>query len=249
MKVSSIDISKTAILLDIDGTLLDIAPTPDAVHVPATLRKTLGLLQQRAEGALALVSGRPLRSIDLLFAPLRLAAVGGHGAEIRVDPNAPICGRVTPLLEPEIRKLLVAIGDKLPGIIVEDKDYSIALHYRTVPYKQEAVEDAVAAVYGDLSPDSVEVLHGKRVIEVKKAGFNKGTAIRDLMTHPPFANRKPIFIGDDQTDEAAFAVMPDYDGVAISVGRQVRGVAEYFEAPSDVRRWLRDLAEGHAIRA
>lgn len=243
MKLNSIDIGKVAILLDVDGTLLDIAPTPDAVHVPATLRKTLATLQQRTGGALALVSGRPLRSIDLLFAPLRLSAVGGHGAEIRTSPEATIEGRKRPLLDPEIRKKLLAIGSKVPGIIVEDKDYSVALHYRLVPDKQEAVEDALAVVYDELPPGSVEILHGKRVIEIKKAGFNKGTGLRDLMAHPPFAGRRPIFVGDDKTDEAAFAVVPEYDGLAISVGRQVSGVAEHFEAPSDVRRWLHDLAK------
>jgi trehalose 6-phosphate phosphatase len=243
VKLNSIDFGKVAILLDIDGTLLDIVSRPHDVRVPPMLRKTLAKLQERTGGALALVSGRPLRDIDEIFSPLKLPAVGGHGAEIRTSPNAPIEDRKPPLLDPQVRKRLVAIAHPEDGVIVEDKGYSVALHYRLAPDKQGAIEDAVAAICEELPPGSVEILHGKSVIEIKKAGFNKGTALRDLMAHLPFAGRRPIFIGDDKTDEAAFAVLPEFNGLAISVGRMVPGVAERFEDPSDVRRWLRDLAK------
>ncbi|MEX0841442.1 MAG: trehalose-phosphatase, partial [Xanthobacteraceae bacterium] len=154
--------------------------------------------------------------------------------------------RKPPLLDAKTRNRLAELAELGPGIIVEDKGYSVALHYRLAPDKQGAIEDAVAAVCGDLPPKSVEILHGKAVIEVKKAGFNKGTALRDFMSHPPFRGRRPIFVGDDRTDEAAFAVVPEYDGLAISVGRMVPGVAERFETPGDVRRWLERLAKGHS---
>lgn len=243
MKLDSLDIDKVAILLDIDGTLLDIALTPHDVRVPPTLRKTLAKLQECTGGAIALVSGRPLSDIDLIFAPLRLSAVGGHGAEVRPSPNGQVNGQEPVALEKEIRRRFADIARLSEGIIVEDKGYSIALHYRLAPDKQRAIEDAVAAIYADLPPGSVEILRGKSLIEIKKVGFNKGTALRDLMSYPPFAGRRPIFVGDDLTDEAAFAVVPEFDGIAISVGRMVPGVAQRFETPSDVRRWLERLVK------
>ena len=243
MKLDFLDLRKMAFLLDIDGTLLDIALTPHDVRVPPSLRKTLAKLQDCTGGALALVSGRPLSDIDLIFSPLHLSAVGGHGAEIRPKPNGHVDGGSAPHLEKEVRRRFADIARISEGIIVEDKGYSIALHYRLAPDKQRAIEDAVAAVCADLPPQSVELLCGKSLIEIKKVGFNKGTALRDLMSRAPFAGRRPIFVGDDKTDEAAFAVIPEFDGIAISVGRMVPGVAERFEAPSDVRRWLDRLTK------
>jgi trehalose 6-phosphate phosphatase len=242
VKLDSIDPSQVAILLDVDGTLLDIALTPHDVRVPSTLRKTLAKLQERTNGALALVSGRSLSDIDLIFAPLKLSAVGGHGAEIRVSPNSKANGTPSRFLDRKTRSRLIEVAEVDEGVIMEDKGYSVALHYRLAPDKKRAIEDAVAAICGELPEGAVEVLPGKAVIEIKKSGFNKGTALRDLMAHAPFAGRKPIFVGDDVTDEAAFAVVPEFDGMAISVGRMVPGVAQRFEAPSDVRRWLEHIA-------
>jgi trehalose 6-phosphate phosphatase len=99
----------------------------------------------------------------------------------------------------------------------------------------------VEAIRADVP--ALEVLAGKAVVEIKNFAFDKGTAIRELMQHAPFAGRKPVFVGDDKTDEAAFKVLPEFDGIAISVGRMVPGVATRFEAPSDVRRWLEDLCK------
>jgi trehalose 6-phosphate phosphatase len=243
VQLDSLDIHQVAILLDIDGTLLDIAPTPHDVRVPTTLRRTLAKLQASTGGALALVSGRSLRDIDLIFSPLQLSAVGGHGAEIRLLSNGKASQEVLPL-DKKLRSRFAAIAESGDGIIVEDKGYSLALHYRLVPEKQRAIEDAVAAICADLPTAFVEVLPGKSVLEIKKIGFNKGSAIQYLMSHPPFAGRRPIFVGDDKTDDAAFAVLPEFNGVAISVGRMVPGVTQRFEAPTDVRRWLERIVEG-----
>jgi trehalose 6-phosphate phosphatase len=237
------DLRTSALLLDIDGTLLDIAPSPHEVKVPPALLATLACLRQQTAGALAFVSGRSVSDIDVIFAPLQLTAVGGHGAEIRrlVDGKVTQDG-VAPLAEP-LRARIRAIGDK-PGIVVEDKGYSIALHYRRAPEKRQAIHDAVEAIRSELPPNCVEVLAGKAMVEIKKAGFNKGTAIRELMRHPPFAGRRPIFVGDDVTDDAAFAVMPELGGLAMSVGRIAPGAARRFEAPADVRRWLARICKG-----
>lgn len=241
MPLSSIDPRTHAILLDIDGTLLDIAPTPHQVRVPTSLRKTLKTLQERTDGALALVSGRALSDIDLLFSPLQLSAVGGHGAEVRLLNGHAKTEGTSPLDE-ELRRRLGAIAKMGDGIILEDKGYSLALHYRLAPDRKRAIEDAVNAICKDLPPATVEVLPGKAVIEIKKVGFNKGTALRALMAQKPFAGRRPVFVGDDTTDDAAFAAVPEFDGVAISVGRMVPGVTQRFETPTDVRRWLDDIA-------
>jgi trehalose 6-phosphate phosphatase len=239
--LTSLDPQKIAILLDIDGTLLDIAPTPHSVHVPSSLRKTLQQLQQLGGGALALVSGRTLADIDLLFAPAQFTTIGGHGAEMRLMYNGTTHHRGATTLDPTLRSRLAEIVKLGNGIILEDKGYSVAIHYRLAPDKERAVYDAVEAIKADLP--SLDVLSGKAVVEIKNLCFDKGTAIRDLMQHPPFAGRQPVFVGDDKTDEAAFKVLPEFNGIAISVGRMVPGVATRFEAPSDVRRWLEDLCK------
>jgi trehalose 6-phosphate phosphatase len=237
-----LDLSVTALLFDIDGTLLDLAPRPHEVKVPHGLRHVLARLQQLTTGALALVSGRPLIDIDAIFAPLKLTAIGGHGAEIRQLVDGKVALTSVAPLDEALRVRIKALGTR-PGIVVEDKGYSIALHYRLAPERQRAIHDGVAAIRAQLPPGSTDLLPGKFMIEVKKAGFDKGTGIRELMRHPPFAGRRPVFVGDDVTDEAAFAVMPELGGRAMSVGRMVRGAAKRFETPADVRRWLERICK------
>ena len=241
------DLRHSAILLDVDGTILDIAPTPQAVQVPESLRRTLAAVCEAADGALALVSGRPLSDLDAIFAPLRLPAIGGHGAEIRpVAGGGTIARRAAPLDE-RFKQMLRDIAARHPGVMMEDKGYSIALHYRLVPKEGPALVAEVKQACKVWSDRSIEPLAGKAVIEIKAAEFNKGTAVRELMNHPPFAGRTPIFIGDDKTDEDAFAVMPEFNGHAISVGRRVPGIDEHFGSPADVRGWLERLAGGVAV--
>jgi trehalose 6-phosphate phosphatase len=237
-----IDLHEVAILLDVDGTLLDLAATPREVYVPPTLRETLAVLLDKTDGALALVSGRPLADLDMIFAPLQLPAVGGHGAEIRARAGGPADrGRAAPLSD-EVKRLFATVAAASPGILVEDKGYSIALHYRLAPEMEQHVRNAVLQISERL-PDRFELLPGKAVIEIKPAGFDKGTAVRWLMACRPFAGRRPVFVGDDTTDEAAFAVLPEFSGVGISVGRRVPGVAMCFDAPPDVRMWLEQISQ------
>lgn len=247
-EVLPVALDRVALLLDVDGTLLDIAPTPREVFVPATLREALRCLLERTGGALALVSGRPIEELDLLFAPLQLPAAGGHGAEIRLSPDGEINrGCATPLGQ-EIKRRLATIAAVGPGIILEDKTFSLAIHYRLAPEKEEVVRDAVLAICEDIG-SSVEVLLGKYVFEVKSGGFDKGTAVRHLMAHPPFKLRRPVFLGDDTTDEAAIGVMPEFDGVGISVGRMMAGAKTCFDTPQDVRTWLQELARAEKVAA
>jgi trehalose 6-phosphate phosphatase len=239
------DLHHIAVLLDVDGTLLDIAPTPQQVEVPQTLRQTLARVAERLGGAVALVSGRPLADLDLIFAPLRLAAIGGHGAEIRPRAGGRAIEERAAGLESGLTRDLRAIAARYPRVTVEDKGYSLALHYRAAPEAGPALVEEVRRACDAAAPNSVELLPGKAVIEIKPAGYDKGTAVRELMKHAPFAGRAPIFIGDDKTDEPAFAVVPQFNGRAISVGRTMPGAEDRFQSPADVREWL-DRLGGNA---
>src|SRR6266478_5852740 len=236
-------LSETAVLLDIDGTLLDLAPTPREVWVPPGLSKTLNRLLQRTGGALALVSGRSLNDIDLIFAPDQYPAVGGHGAEMRLDPDSDAVASHAPPMDKELKRRLAAIAKLSPGILLEDKGYSLALHYRLAPHAEKAIFEAVSLIRADLPNAPIEVLPGKCVCEIKHSGFSKASGVIELMTHQPFKGRRPIFIGDDVTDESVFAIMPDFDGLAFSVGRRAQGVARHFDEPRDVREWLARLLD------
>lgn len=247
MSLDPLNLRDFAVLLDVDGTILDIAPTPHEVYVPETLLQTLALVSERTHGATALVSGRPIADLDLIFAPLRLPAIGGHGAEIRPDPKQETYEQRATSLDRTLKQRLMHIASRYPGVGTEDKGYSLALHYRlALEYGLNVVDD-VFRLCKTYPPESFELLTGKAVIEVKSVGFDKGTAVRELMTYPPFSGRAPIFIGDDTTDEAAFEVLPEFNGFAISVGRKVPGVNAVFQTPADVRRWLDRISHDVAV--
>lgn len=234
-------LDEIALLLDIDGTLLDMAPTPREVWVPPMLEETLKQLHQRTSGALAMVSGRSLNDIDLIFAPTVFPAVGGHGAEMRVSVDTESVAVSAPPLDKELKRQLAAIGKMSPGILLEDKGYSLALHFRLAPHLEQAVYDAVAAVRAEQPDAPIEVLPGKFVCEIKHSGFTKATGVRELMSNPPFRGRRPVFLGDDVTDETVFAIMPELRGFSFSVGRHAENVDGYFARPQDVRDWLARL--------
>src|ERR1700675_2222819 len=235
-----------AILLDIDGTLLDLAPTPREVWVPPGLARTLNRLLVRTDGALALVSGRSLNDIDLIFAPEQFPAVGGHGAEMRLSGDSEAVAVHAPPMDKELKRRLAAIARLSPGILLEDKGYSLALHYRLAPHAERAIYEAISLIRADLPNAPIEVLPGKCVYEIKHSGFNKASGVTELMSHEPFKGRRPIFIGDDVTDESVFAIMPDFGGLSFSVGRRAQGVTGHFDEPRDVRAWLARLTDGDA---
>jgi trehalose 6-phosphate phosphatase len=236
-------LNRTAILLDIDGTLLDLAPTPREVWVPPGLSKTLNRLLARTSGALAMVSGRSLNDIDLIFAPDQFPAVGGHGAEMRVAADSESVATHAPPMDKELKRRLAVIAKLSPGILLEDKGYSLALHYRLAPHAEKAIYEAVSLIRADLPNAPIEVLPGKCVCEIKHSGFNKATGVRELLTHEPFKGRRPLFVGDDVTDESVFSIMSELGGMAFSVGRRAKGVAGYFDDPGDVRAWLAHLLD------
>jgi trehalose 6-phosphate phosphatase len=238
---SKLDLKKVALLLDVDGTIIDIGPSPTEVQVSGALVASLKRLFELTDGAVALVSGRPLGDLDRLFAPLHLPAVGGHGAEMRVRDNEVLYW--TKPLPQDLRQQLAAAQNISPGIVVEDKGYSLALHYRKAPQQAERLRQHVAASRTAFAAEPTELLLGKAMFEVKRPGINKGDSIRKLMAHPPFAGRTPIFIGDDVTDESVFEVLPEIGGKGVSVSRHFPGLTGIFTDPAQVRSALQFLAQ------
>jgi trehalose 6-phosphate phosphatase len=240
-RVAASNTDHIAILLDVDGTLIELGPTPFEVHVPDELRVVLMQLSEMTGGALALVSGRRIKDLDILFDPLKLPAIGGHGAEIRLHQTI---RSIAPLLSDSLRAQLSAAAGLRPGIFVEDKGYSVALHYRKVPQHENWLVRHIAAACKAHADESTEVLPGKMMFEVKRPRVNKGESVRHLMKLKPFVGRHPLFIGDDVTDESVFEVMPDLNGLAFSVTRKVDGLAGIFDSPAQVRQALYRLADG-----
>lgn len=238
------DAKSIALLLDVDGTLIDIGPSPNEVHVGDDLRDSLARLSRATGGALALVSGRPIADLDALFAPLKLPAIGGHGAELRVRE---VISSAVPLPQ-DLRRHLSEAATPGSGIIVEDKGYSLALHYRKAPQHEDRLRSHIAAGRAAFPAEATEVLLGKAVLEVKRPNVNKGDGVRELMRHPPFAGRMPVFVGDDVTDESVFAVLPGLGGKGFSVGRHFAGLAGIFHSPIEVREALRRLASNGKAR-
>lgn len=239
---SSLDPQSVALLFDVDGTLIELGPSPFEVYVPASLLTSLQHLTEMTDGALALVSGRPIADIDRLFSPLKFPAIGGHGAEMRLRGDAVTTSAMT--LSPDLRRHLADATMLDPGIVVEDKGYSLALHYRKAPRCAERLRKHVAACRLAFPREATELLLGKAMFEVKRPGINKGDSVQALMTHPPFAGRTPVFVGDDITDEAVFKVMPLIGGKSFSVTRYFPGLAGIFESPTQVRRAVQRLADG-----
>ena len=229
-----------AFLLDIDGTLLDMAPKPREVIVPPGLKETLTELLARTNGALAMVSGRSMEDIDFIFGP-EFPAVGGHGAEMRISQTSEAIANQAPPMDINLKRRFAKLAEMNDGILLEDKGYSLALHFRLAPDCEEAIYDGVSAIRADLPNAPIEVLPGKFVCEIKHSGVTKATGVLALMMHEPFKGRRPIFLGDDVTDESVFAIMPDMNGLAFSVGRRAQGVNGHFDEPENVRQWLKSL--------
>jgi len=227
-----------AFFLDVDGTLIDIAAHPDAVVVPEGLPDTLSALAGSADGALALVSGRTVERLDLLFAPARFAAAGSHGAQIRLFPGAAV--DAAPDLDRVLAARLIALAGTFEGAFTEDKGPSLAIHYRAHPAIAPVLRRAIAEVLGPWP--ELAVLPGHHVFEIKRAGRDKGTAVAAFMARAPFAGRVPVFIGDDVTDEAAFRAVSAAGGVAIAVGTAREGAEAVLPDPPAVRRFLTHLA-------
>lgn len=206
-----------AYFFDLDGTLVDFGTGPDDVSIDAELRALIARWYDATGGAVALISGRTIADLDRLFAEAHLPSAGQHGLERR-DAS----GRLTrhdPPAGPldQARALLAAAAARHPGLTLEDKGISLALHYRRAVGLAPYAHRLLKRVQARLGPD-YRVLAGKRIVELKPAGRDKGAAIREFMQEEPFRGRRPVFLGDDTTDEYGFAVVNDLGGIALKVG-------------------------------
>ena len=232
----------SALFLDVDGTLLDIAESPDSVCVSRELCAALQSLYQRLGGALALVSGRSVDSLDRLFAPLQLPASGVHGAQLRLRAGEPLCRVSTANLSAPIRERLHTLAGAHAGVLVEDKGSSIALHYRCAPVAGEVLASSLHRLLSEPEGQGLRLLPGKMVFEVIAHACDKAQAIRHFLEVEPFAGRHPLFIGDDVTDELALAMMPELGGLALSVGQLLPGARAAFADAAQVRAALIRIA-------
>ena len=205
-----------ALFLDFDGTLVDIATTPDAVVVPPALHGLLGACAEVFDGAVAIVSGRPIAALDALLDPLMLPAAGLHGLELRMTDGtvARVAQRSTGLAE--LRARIHALARDDARLLVEDKESSLALHYRRAPERESELREFMERAASGC--DRHHVMRGKMVLEVRPAHANKGTAVARFMESAPFAGRRPVFAGDDVTDEDGFRAVNRRGGISVKVG-------------------------------
>ena len=231
-----------ALFLDVDGTLVELAEHPLAVRVEPLLIQALGRLQRLAGGALAFVSGRSVSDLDRLFAPLRLATAGQHGAELRHANGEVALERTDRLAGTTARGALARLAARNNGLYFEDKGAALAMHFRRAPDLAPLVERTLREIA--LASNGEFVLqNGKMVWELVPHGKNKGGAIAEFMREPPFAGRTPVFIGDDVTDEEGFALVTRLLGYAIKVGPGKTTAPRRIASVRQVRSWLGAYAD------
>ena len=226
-----------AFFLDVDGTLLEFAARPQDVRAVAELVELLRRLHAAAGGAVALVSGRSVEDIDRLFAPLAIPVAGQHGTERRAADGS--MHRHRPPLEGLGRAAaqIVRLTAAHAGLVFENKGMALALHYRQAPGLRALAEREMRAISAELG-DAFELQNGRFVVEIKPSGRDKGSAIAEFAAEPPFAGRRPVFIGDDLTDESAFDFVNRIGGHSVKVGPGItRARWRLFDAAA-VRGWL-----------
>ena len=227
-----------AIFLDIDGTLLDIADTPEAIVVPVGLSASLSRLARHLEGAVALITGRSIATVVQLFPDVPVAINGLHGAEWRDASERSHGTAVTAGFTTAKRRLQQQVA-RWPGVIFEDKGAAFAAHYRLSPQSEAMVRSLMRALAADVG-QGWKLQEGKAVVELRPQGRDKGDALMETMKQGAFAHRMPLAIGDDVTDEAMFAAANRLGGLSIRVGGDLTHSAAqgWLESPAAVRAWI-----------
>lgn len=226
-----------ALFLDIDGTLVDIEEHPGDVIADSTLLDLLERTSARLNGALALISGRTLDEIDRIFRPRRFAAAGAHGTQLRLPDGTRLDVGPEPLPDAVLREFRRFSGAH-EGLLLEEKPAGLSLHYRRAPGLEAEARRFVRRVAGKLGP-AFRVIDGKMVLELTPAGNGKGNAIRSFLQHSPYQGRRPVFVGDDVTDEDGFRFVNDSGGLSIKAGVADDSAATHSLADvQQVRRWL-----------
>lgn len=224
-----------ALFLDFDGTLIEIADTPDAIAVPATLALRLENLGTRMAGRVALVSGRSLENLELHLGPVKLIRAGSHGIDLRAADGTQLGGAAAPLAAPVMEEI-ARFALENPAVLVEAKPHGAALHFRAAP-EQEDLTVAFASVLAERF--SLRLIRGKCVVELVHREADKANAVRMLMRNPAFSGALPVFIGDDVTDEGGFQAVNALGGMGILVGDRPDTRARYrLRNPQEVHEWL-----------
>lgn len=228
-----------ALFLDFDGTLVELADAPDAISVPPEVTLLLGRLSERLEGRVALVSGRSIADLERYLDCGALAVSGSHGLELRLRNGSQIPLGARHDLS-AARERVRQLAGEAPGLLVEEKPFSVALHYRQAPEERSRVTDGMAEIARSAG---LALQQGKMVIEIRPQGADKGDAVRAFMAQPDFSGARPLFVGDDLTDEDAFEAAAAMDGAGILVGA-ARHTAARWRLPnvSSVIRWLGEAA-------
>ena len=237
-----VPLNETAIFLDVDGTLIEIAPTPESVVVPPELVPLLQRLHHALDGALAIVSGRTIAVLDHLLGNTGLPMAGVHGGELRPVAGGAIT-EINPHLPADLQERFWAIIDALkqhwPGVRGEDKGPAFSFHFRQAPEAEPALLAAIAKL--DLGTQW-EILPGHMIYEIRSRGQSKGVAIQRLMEMPAFAGRQPVFAGDDRTDLDGIRKVAELGGAGIAVaGLQADQARWALKDPTAVRGWLKSL--------
>ena len=226
--------SDSALFLDFDGTLVEIADTPESIRVPSNLSTLLDRLADRLSGRIAVISGRSIRDLERHLGRSSLALSGSHGLELRLPGGFDV-----PVAAPawlEDARLQIAEFAASHGLIVEEKPASIAVHFRQAPARERDVADFLDML---ARSRGLTVQHGKMVSELRPTGADKGDALRRLMAEPLFASARPLFVGDDLTDEDGFAAAAALGGGGILVGPRRATAARWrLDDVPAVLRWL-----------
>lgn len=235
--------SDVALFLDFDGTLVELAPSPDAIQVAPGLHDLMAQVAWRLNGAIAVITGRPIETIDKHLNGAVRAVAGIHGAERRTARGQVVSANIPAALLDGPRAALSVFAQVNPGVLAEDKGLSIALHFRAVPDLGPAcrriVDDCVVASHGLL-----ERLDGNMVVELKPATVKKANAMSAYMNEPPFAGRRPVFVGDDLTDESAFVAVSQTNGYGVIVGaRTPTAATTRIPTVAALHAWLKTLNE------
>jgi trehalose 6-phosphate phosphatase len=231
------------LFLDVDGTLIELTDSPLETFADSELKTLLSHVAERLGGAVALVSGRSIHYLDELFAPLRLPAAGLHGVERRKASGALHGASFVDAQLSQARTAVHQLVEAHPGTSMEDKGRTIAVHYRMAPQVEATIRQSLIAIAKPLG-SNYHIQEGNMVFEIKPRGFSKATAIKAFMKEPPFSGRKPVFVGDDLTDQDGFRLVEDQGGISVAVGARVRGQFR-LENASAVRTWLQAIAALH----
>ena len=227
--------AETALLLDIDGTLIDLAPTPDSVVVPPGLLDTLFRLRRHLGDALGVITGRPLEQVDQLLPDIPFAAAGEHGGALRHSPDGPVERPTLPDVPDEWWAAAESLVAAHPGSLLERKRRGFVLHYRLAPAAGPALLEAASALVA-VRHGAFQILSASMAWEIRPAGIDKGVAVERLCAHAPFAGRRPVYIGDDVTDEDGIRMAEAMGGAGLLV-------APVFGDPDGVRSWLSRSAD------